>query len=770
MMTLPLLVALALVLPSTWLRTTCVAALPEDEEEGGASPQVPSTEGGRGTGKSSVVPVYRSPSPPSSPPPPPPPPLPLPPSPQGIISSLLVPPTQGPAGPPSPPSIPRVDLPLGCRQVVPDSVFCGGVAQFPRVLPPTLTTLEVRGSQLEILRPKILGRLPFLETLTLADGVLASVKRGAFEGLSSMESLSLAQNRLSVISWDVFADTPRLALLTLNHNRIEGKYLKGHILVLPQLSYLSLDHNPLGHLQDRTFMPLKASPIQHLSLRFCQLEEVDPGSFLSLHMLEQLDLAGNPKLTDDKLFLILSELANSSKSGVRTLSLEHNHMQAIPTRSLQLLQETLETLKFSNNSLRELLPQVLPPLPRLRRLVLADCGIVLIHPEAFDNLTSLRYLDLSFNRLSSVPDGIQLRLLEALSLKGNIPGGDHENGDDAPVIIGDSSNMVVLQVGSQRGSFLLGGIHGFESLRQLDLSDMPLFSLGPGNLLGCCAVLTRLMLRNTSLSMLEKEVFLSVPELRTLDLGFNNLQEESFVALPFAPFGRLTHLYLQHNHISALRNKDAFLLPEMIHLDLSYNLLSVVETEVFEGMTKLRYLDLSHNFLHQLSALPLPTLEHLDISSNQLTSIPVEIMEMKGLRSLHLADLPLECTCDLWTFLGRLKSWEVILSGLDHSAAICVNKSSSRLSSESGSPCRDGHASGSDISSPVPKSSSSSLAIGLSMFLLLVAGVGLAVGYRQKLWTLLKGGRCCSPAFRYSTYYSREDQGEAGSEVVRVHG
>ena len=116
-------------------------------------------------------------------------------------------------------------------------------------------------------------------------------------------------------------------------------------------------------------------------------------------------------------------------------------------------------------------------------------------------------------------------------------------------------------------------------------------------------------------------------------------------------------------------------LTTLTHLDLSYNQIVAVSSQSLAHLDRLRSLDLTHNFLRSLNAdLIAPrNLEDLRLDDNDITMVTgdllVKVSKLK-LKSLSLADNPLNCDCTLLEFAKWLSNSS--LEEEDKISAVCA--------------------------------------------------------------------------------------------------
>lgn len=306
-------------------------------------------------------------------------------------------------------------------------------------------------------------------------------------------------------------------------------------------------------------------------------------------------------------------------------------------------------------------------------------------PDRIADLTNLRDLDLSENRLTGLPalphlTGLDLsgnRLTEVPSVLARLPQLRHlhinRTGIAAlPDWLGDLTGLEELNLGGNRLTGLPDWIGDLPALSQLILVSNPLKE--PLTMLGRLTGLKHLELGGVALKALPGWLA-GMTELASLGLGYNQISD---IPEWLGDLGGLEFVDLSGNGISDLPVSLARL-ERLIGLQLENNHL-VVLPEVISQLSTLRRLDLGSNGIFELPSWigSLAELEMLGLSRNGLTELPDSISELARLEHIRLngnrfAEIPgviarlvaLE-NLDLWANqIVAVPDWIGDLSGLE---------------------------------------------------------------------------------------------------------
>ncbi|CAK6435845.1 unnamed protein product [Pipistrellus nathusii] len=506
-------------------------------------------------------------------------------------------------------------------------------------------------------------------------GGAVRVAPGALLGLRNLTHLSLKYNNLTAVPRGLPAG---LQTLLLAYNRIVALG-PGDLANLTALRVLDVGGNcrrcdharnpcvecPRGYprLHPDAFRSL--SRLEGLVLSDSSLHSLDERWFRGLDNLTGLDLSENflyDFITNTSVFWHLRRL--------RKLNLSFNYHKGVSYAHLRLAQSfqglrALEHLDMTGIFFRELSRRTLQPLaglPALRSLRLQMNFISQAQLSVFGAFPRLRQVDLSNNRISGAPGAAAARG----QADAGEAGGRRRPGDLAA--LGPETPPGQADAGEAGGRRPPGDLEDarrsgdFRDFRlscenltfTLNLSRNNLVTIEPEMFAGLWR-LECLRLSYNSISQVNGSQFARLPGLRVLDLSYNKLDlyhgrsftempllrtlDLSYNSQPFSMQGMghnlsfvarlrsLRHLSLAHNAIHS-RVSPELRSATLLALDFSGNALNRMWNEgdlyhrFFQGLSRLRSLDLSRNHLHavlphNLASLP-PDLQRLRLQDNYL--------------------------------------------------------------------------------------------------------------------------------------------------------
>eukprot|EP00095_Tigriopus_kingsejongensis_P005757 snap_masked-scaffold28_size608977-processed-gene-5.4 protein:Tk05757 transcript:snap_masked-scaffold28_size608977-processed-gene-5.4-mRNA-1 annotation:"slit homolog 2 protein" len=501
-----------------------------------------------------------------------------------------------------------------------------------------LEHLDLSGNYIRYLSSHALCPLPKLMSLNLSHneiGTLADLG-SSLTCLEAVQRIDLSHNDLAHLSSEyVTPDTwPQLEELRLDHNYIRS--LKGNILRMKtRLHFIDLSNNQLSTLPEHLFQD--ASRLKRISLSNNSLVALPPKLFEGpvSQSLEVLDLSGNLLTSVEAPLLDNLEM-------LTFLDLSFNALVSIESaRDLRGL-GALQSLKLSHNKLSRL-PNL--PLPSLRSLVLSHNELGSKLPgRVFSKLPSLSHLLLDFNAIEELPESLFV----------------------------NSSRITVLDLSHNRLATMPPAINSLKSLQSFAISHNHLKNLSRLQLPG----LWRLQASGNRLGNVTALQLVGLPALQVLDLSQNRIKDIEKSA--FDGNQPLQALRLDDNKLTRVEGLFRNL-PNLTWLNVSANEISVFDYAMVP--TTLQWLDIHQNQLRSLenyfSLEAQAQLTHLDASFNQIQQIGPQNVP-NGVETLLLNDNEIAVLVP-YTFFkkGQLKKVDLSVNRLE-----MVDRNSLRLSSE----------------------------------------------------------------------------------------
>ncbi|XP_026393524.1 probable LRR receptor-like serine/threonine-protein kinase At2g16250 isoform X2 [Papaver somniferum] len=179
----------------------------------------------------------------------------------------------------------------------------------------------------------------------------------------------------------------------------------------------------------------------------------------------------------------------------------------------------LTILNLSGNNLNGIIPTSLGQLSSLSVFDLSRNSFTGFIPASFQSIENLTVFDISSNSITGpIPPSLgTFRSLRVLNLSRN------GFSSSIPAQLGDLSSLVDLDIGfnSLSGS-LPSDLRGLRSLQKMMVGDNALSGSLPDNLFATLTQLQFVFLRNNSFSGSIPDLLWSIPELRLLDISYND--------------------------------------------------------------------------------------------------------------------------------------------------------------------------------------------------------------------------------------------------------
>ncbi|XP_063700458.1 protein slit-like [Culicoides brevitarsis] len=244
----------------------------------------------------------------------------------------------------------------------------------------SLEILRIHDCQLDELYWEIFDGLESLQHLSLEHNQIKIVPAFAFFGAMHIKTLSLARNEILDLNYRALAGLLELEELDLSYNNM-SKLSELSFPPFPKLEIMDLRHNPIKYIFPMTFGVMNFTRILHLGDETTALE-----------------------LNQEDHFEQLSELRELRAMNVSAESINAESLKGLVSLEKLTMRGVIKLVEFD----------AFADKPKLRELILSDCSIEEISMDTLFGIESLQIIDLSKNKLTSIPYGL---LDEQKSLK-----------------------------------------------------------------------------------------------------------------------------------------------------------------------------------------------------------------------------------------------------------------------------------------------------------------------------------------------------------------
>ena len=408
--------------------------------------------------------------------------------------------------------------------------------------------------------------------IDLSSNLLVKLDNGDFpEKFKNLSRLILDNNKITLIGSETFKYMKNLNSLTINDNFLLD--IKNFTFSnLSMLKKLELSYNSISNLYRQTFKGL--SSLNFLKLNGNYLSRLDDYLFYELTSI--IDVY----LEDNEIELISDNLFNCSGSGYSSV------------KKLDLSLNRIKSLTFIRSCLA-----------KLENINLADNVIERIEKIDFKYAESLKFINLSFNRIVYIEKNVfQYPNFQFLYLM---------NMSSSP---------------AQKFSFNF--IEDFStSLKELDLSfnRIQFMDLVDNNSI-LFDDLEMLNMDNCFINDVNKINFNLMTKLYNLTLSNNNL-DLSFGQSYFSSLIYMKYLTLKNVNISLINSIDSSIFANLIEIDLSYNKIKKIDSFHFKNCIFLFRLNFSHNQIELIEKGAFDDLSNvyfIDLSYNQIKFIRID--------------------------------------------------------------------------------------------------------------------------------------------------
>lgn len=292
-----------------------------------------------------------------------------------------------------------------------------------------LVELRLDANNLTHLNSTFLKHNNELKIFNVSNNQIVELSRNTFDGFLKLEELYIHVNQLEILPFQLFKPMKFLRILNASHNRfllfqdnffaynkelrildLSGNEIydvrRNSLFGLNELVDLDLSSNKISTIDLKAFESLEV--LITLNLRSNNLTTISSILFHPLAQLQQLDLSENPiKQLPDNVFRHQYNLNSLFLENMKLSNLGSNWISRDHFVVDSTILSNLEVLRVRSNDQLKYLPKMLfKNMKHLRVLDLSGNRLESL-PKEIGELKQLRELYLQNNRLSYIPDSLQ---------------------------------------------------------------------------------------------------------------------------------------------------------------------------------------------------------------------------------------------------------------------------------------------------------------------------------------------------------------------------
>ena len=400
-----------------------------------------------------------------------------------------------------------------------------------------------------------------------------SINNGSLQSFYSLMSLYIRNCTIHQLNATAFKGLSRLNVLSLH--RVGIRHFDPDFLHnIPQVYWIEVMFNDLKTIAPRMFSEI-------VGLRFLQLRNNNITSINS----------------NEEKFI---HVENRTNLALNSLVLESNPIESIPD------------FAFAGYGVYGILS-------------LKNCSIKNVSKQAFEGLSQIIGIDLSFNLLKDLPDNVFAPINKTLQLI-HVTRNNFTHLDLQPKFDG-LRELTHFQFNINKLNVTDGSFSIFPKLQHVDLADNCLTKI-PFGLFHNNTRLQSLFLQRNSISKIHEASFIGMKSMKYLNISNNRLT--SLPSKLFIDLVNIINLNISMNHITTIDKEIFHSCSNLISVDLSYNSLQKLDHNTLNNLTSLEYLNLSFNNISYMSSQIFAKccrhLKFLDLSGNQISTIGHQLL------------------------------------------------------------------------------------------------------------------------------------------------
>jgi insulin-like growth factor-binding protein complex acid labile subunit len=467
-----------------------------------------------------------------------------------------------------------------------------------------LKELKIESNKIKIIKNEMFFGETELLILCLYQNSIENIESIPFNTLNSLRTLHLFSNKIRNIKFGQFIHLQNLVELRLDKNEI-GSFEANTFIGLDSLINLDLSANKIKILKKGDFHSLKK--VMLLDFHLNDIYQIESNAFIDLKSLKYLNLDSNQ----------ISTLKNVQfSSNLEKFSLNFNFLNNLN----EFISNSLKYLHVSNNRLQEINFRT-AIMPNLEYLDLSHNLLISIKEKSLLNMTKLKHLNLSYNKLD---------------LKSKIKTFSYFQGLSLLETLDLSFNEIKYLDSNQTFQYL-------NSLKFFNLSNNKLKAID-AFAFGYLYQLTHLKLAANNLNFLSENCFYNLKNLKKLELNFNKINSTDFLKSNEIDLYKLEFLDLEENQIVLIEDSHFKSFLNLSSLNLNSNPILSTHSSSFIGLHLLKTLRLSKTKIDSLFLSS--NLKELDLSYLNVSMSNIE--QLTNLEWINLANSKLNCSFEIF--------------------------------------------------------------------------------------------------------------------------
>lgn len=525
-----------------------------------------------------------------------------------------------------------------------------------------------------------------VDNLSVSSCKVTQIGLETFSKLPNLYNLELNNNQISYIDPNSFKHNPKLYYLQLEDNKLKTFNELGRINHVRNLGSLFLSGNTEFSLNTTPFMD-RSDVFRVFECENCSINEACNSIVKNFPRLMRLKLMNNQVksfecLVESNLYFVdfsgnpVEQVTIRSKK-LKNFICDDCQLRALTSHMFSGSTNVLQKIHLNRNQIEKIEENVFEEMKELKELMLDHNSIENFPPKIIDQAFSLETLCIDGNPLKPSLDATSLkRKYAAKGFRQNCPSEKHFE-DLLPNIKNEKTKILVPV--KAKGKYFSRATQEFidksnqdieyiypdyfqEGVKQVNLSYNPNLNFEAGKPFLDHLTIESLYLTDCAITIVYKETFSKLPNLKILDLTNNRI---SFIYENAFELTTLETLTLDYNEIQSLTPKSIDTAKYLTVLSMNGNSnfdfdedriflyhsglqrfycddcgITAIYSSTFSKLTNLRELTVSGNRIAEIEPDAFENnkqLRYLNLDKNKLTSFPLSLVKnLKHLKYLCL--------------------------------------------------------------------------------------------------------------------------------------